>query len=109
VGTVPGYPQNEYVGDRLIIAQSDVLLQPLRRGPLRDVRIVLSNDVAVVERANITEPDNPLSIFDVAINEWKYSPGIYLGTSSARFRIGVAWRSDISSTPQFVVRLAEAF
>lgn len=109
VGTVAGYPQNEYWGDRLVVLGTEIIVHPLRHGPLRGLRLVIANDVAAVDRAHDRGNDDLLAIFDTPIAVWKYSPGVYIATSTARVRLGVAWRTDIASTPQFVIRLSQVF
>jgi hypothetical protein len=108
-GTLPGYPQNEYWGNRLILIQSDILFQPIESGFGRNLRIIVSNDVGAVTFADAVDRDNPAALGPGSISEWKYSPGIYLGSSAARFRIGVAWRTDVMEPPMFVMRLSEVF
>jgi hypothetical protein len=105
-GTLPGYPQNAYVGNRMMLLQSDLLFAPFS-GFMKDFRIILSNDFGVVATTGTTS--GLLEGFPDAISAWKYSPGIYLGSPAATFRIGAAWRTDVYEAPTFILRLAQRF
>jgi hypothetical protein len=105
-GTVPGYPQNEYVGNRMVLFQSDLLATPLPH-VLPGLRIILSNDLGAVAVADSAA--GLLEGFPGEARNYLYSPGIYLGTRTGTIRIGVAWRTDIAETPRFVIRLNERF
>jgi hypothetical protein len=109
VGTLPGYPQNEYTGNRLLLVQTELLVQPFASGVGRNIRIVLSNDVGAVSMADSTDRDNPLALGPASIGDWKYSPGIYIGSPAGHVLIGVAWRTDVMESPQFVMRFAQVF
>ena len=104
VGTVPGYPQNDYAGHHMYLLRTELLLRPLRRGPLRHICIAVTNDFAAVARA--TDASNTLSVASPSLRDWKYSPGIDIGTLDGRLRAGVAWRTDVAAMPTFVLRLS---
>jgi hypothetical protein len=105
-GTLPGYPQNAYVGNRMMLLQSDLLFAPFS-GFMKDFRIILSNDFGVVGTTGTTS--GLLGGFPDGISAWKYSPGIYIGSPAAAFRIGAAWRTDVYEAPTFVLRLGQQF
>ena len=107
-GTVPGYSQNEYRGNRMLLLQGELSVSPLPRiSLLRDLRLLLSNDFATVATAPLEA--GPLDGIVLRPSAWRYSPGIYLTSPASRWRIGVAWRTDRAATPRFIVRLAERF
>lgn len=108
-GTLPGYRDNEFSGNRLLLLNTDLLVQPISNGLGRNLRIILSNDFGVVSVAAPEDRENPLSLAPTSIEDWEYSPGLYLGSPAGRFRIGVAWRTDVMESPRFVLRLAEVF
>jgi hypothetical protein len=104
IGTLPGYPQNEYGGNRMLLLQTDLLIAPLESSNLR---LIISNDFGGVSSTSTTS--GILGGFPGDIGAFKYSPGIYLGTPTGWIRIGAAWRTDVSSPPRFVMRLAKPF
>jgi hypothetical protein len=103
-GTLPGYPQNAYEGDRMMLLQTELLVAPHKS--LRNLRIILSNDFGAVASV---PGEGLLSGIPTDPAHYLHSVGIYLGTPAARFRIGAAWRTDRSGPPTFVVRLAQRF
>jgi hypothetical protein len=105
-GTLPGYPQNAYVGNRMMLIQSDLLFAPFS-GLLKDFRIILSNDFGTVATTGTTS--GLFGGFPDGVSKWMYSPGIYVGSPAAAFRIGAAWRTDVYATPTFVMRLGQPF
>lgn len=103
-GTLPGFPQNAWGGNRLLLLQSDLLFSPI---PTLDLRVILENNFGYAAMA-----DSTAGIFDGLpgnLSAFKYSPGIYLGTATGRVRIGFAFRTDIFTDPVFVIRLAQPF
>jgi hypothetical protein len=105
-GTLPGFPQNQYIGNRMVLLQTDVLFSPFD-GLLRDIRIILSNDIGAVSTTGTTS--DLFGGFPDALSQFKYSTGIYLGPAAATSRIGVAWRTDVYAEPTFVIRLGQRF
>jgi hypothetical protein len=109
VGTLPGFPDNEFAGNRMLLVNTDLLFRPIASGIGRNLRIIVSNDAGAVSVAGPGDRDDPFTIGPASISDWKYSTGIYLGAPAARFRIGVAWRTDRMESPRFVMRLSETF
>ncbi len=103
-GTLPGYPQNAYDGDRLMLLQTELMIAPHRS--LRNLRLIFSNDFGAVASM---PGEGLLSGLPSDPTQFLYSTGFYLGTPAGRFRIGAAWRTDRASAPTFVVRLAQRF
>lgn len=103
-GTLPGFRQNEYQGNRMALLQSDVLIAPIRRLGLR---VIVSNDFATI--ATTGESSGLMAGFLDDVSDIKYSPGIYLGSSTGAFRIGYAFRTDVFADPRFIVRVAQPF
>jgi hypothetical protein len=106
LGTLPGFPQNIYQGNRMVLVQSDLLIAPLASVyALRDLRVILANDFGAVSNAL---PD--AGIFEgmpEGTGAYLYSPGIYLGSATGNFRIGYAFRTDRFEDPKLVVRLTQ--
>ncbi len=102
MGTLPGYPQNRFGGNRMLLIQTDLLI-----GPFGSLRIILENNVGAVTAA---APDEGLFAgLPEELSGFMYSPGIYLGSSTGSFRIGAAWRTDVFESPEFVVRFGQPF
>jgi hypothetical protein len=104
IGTLPGYPQNEYGGNRLLLLQTDLLFAPIES---ISTRIILSNDFGAIAMADTAA--GPLTGFPGDISSFKYSPGIYIGSATGTFRIGAAFRTDVMETPRFVLRFSQPF
>lgn len=104
-GTLPGFPQNAWGGNRLLLLQSDLLFAPI---PELGLRVILENNLGYTSTA-----DSAAGIFEGLLPEnissLQYSPGLYLGTATGRVRIGFAFRTDIFADPVFVIRLAQPF
>jgi hypothetical protein len=103
-GTLPGFEQNVYGGNRLILLQTDLILAPFRRFGLR---LIFENNFGAV--ATASPDDGALAGFPSGLGSFKYSTGIYIGTAAAKFRMGFAFRTDIFADPEFVVRIAQPF
>lgn len=101
IGTVPGYPQHQFAGNRMILLQTDLLV-----GITNGLRLIFENNVAAVNTAP-TE-SGLLSNFPSGTS-FLFSPGIYLGSPTGNFRIGASWRTDVFEAPEFVVRLSQPF
>ena len=100
IGTVPGYPQNHYAGNRMILLQTDLLV-----GIAPWLRLIVENNIAAVSAA--PAESGLLSDFPGEVAAFKFSPGIYLGSPTGSFRIGASWRTDVFEAPEFVVRLSQ--
>lgn len=102
LGTLPGYPQNRYIGNRMLLVQTDLLLKPFG-----GLRIIVENNFGAV---SITSPTSDLfGGFPDKLTRFMYSPGIYLGSATGAFRIGASWRTDIFEAPEFVMRFSQPF
>src|SRR5205085_11728423 len=73
-GTLPGYPQNEYGGNRMLLLQTDLLLNFIPGG---HGRIILSNDFGAVSTTGTGS--GIFGGFPKHISDFLYSPGIYVG------------------------------
>jgi len=103
-GTLPGFPQNIYGGNRLLLLQTDLLLSPF---PELGLRVILENNFGYTGMADSSA--GPLDGFGGDLTAFNYSIGAYLGTAAGRFRIGFAFRTDIFADPVFVIRLGQPF
>jgi len=108
LGTLPGYPQNAYEGNRMVLVQTELLVAPATGvRALRDLRVIIANDIGAVATA---APDaSPLSMLPTAPRAYLYAPGIFLGSATGAFRIGCAFRTDRSAGPELVVRLTRPY
>ncbi|MEO5931241.1 MAG: hypothetical protein ABIR47_15010 [Candidatus Kapaibacterium sp.] len=107
-GTLPGYPQNAYEGNRMALLQTDLLIAPFARVRfLHDLRVIVSNDFGAVSMADSTA--GPFTGIPTDPALFLYSPGIYVGTPAGQFRIGFAFRTDIFRDPRLVIRLNQVF
>ncbi|MBS1910995.1 MAG: hypothetical protein JST22_03330 [Bacteroidetes bacterium] len=104
LGTLPGFPQNIYAGNRLMLVQTDLLFAPF---PKLGLRVIVSNDFAGVSMA--ASDAGLLAGFPSSISDIKYSPGIYLGSATGAFRIGYAFRTDVFEDPRLVIRVSRPF
>ncbi len=103
-GTIPGYPQNAYVGNRMLLLAGDLLIAPIKG---LGVRLILSNDFA---SATTTGAGSGLAAgFLNDISDLKYSPSIYIGSAGGTFRAGFAFRTDVFEDPRFILRLSRPF
>jgi len=102
LGTLPGYPQNRYVGNRMLLVQTDLLLKPFG-----DLRIIFENNFGAV--SNTATTSELFGGFPEKLGDFMYSPGIYLGSATGSFRIGASWRTDIFESPEFVIRFSQPF
>ncbi len=104
LGTLPGFPQNRYEGNRLLLLQSDLLFAPITS---LGFRLILENAIGYVG----TAPPSAAALtgFPAELVQLCYAPGIYIGSATGRFRAGIAFRTDIMADPEVVVRLSEPF
>ncbi len=108
LGTLPGYPQNAYEGNRMVLLQTELLVAPAGSvRPLRDLRMILSNDIGAV--ATAATDASLLSMIPGTARAYHYAPGIFLGSATGAFRIGCAFRTDRSADPELVVRLTRPY
>lgn len=107
-GSLPGYPQNEFRGNRMVLLQTDLLFSPFAlltsATYLKMLRIIFSNDIGGVSAVSGSNP--LLTGFPSRIQEIHYSPGVYVGTATGVLRLGIAWRTDVGRAPVVVLRLA---
>ncbi|MDB5036183.1 MAG: hypothetical protein JWQ98_3424 [Chlorobi bacterium] len=107
-GTLPGYPQNAYQGNRMALLQTDLLIAPFADSRfLHNLRVIFSNDFGAVTTADSAA--GPLAGIPTDPALFLYSPGIYVGTPAGQFRIGYAFRTDIFRDPRLIIRLNQVF
>lgn len=102
-GTIPGYDQNAYGGNRLLLLQTDLIV---RIYPRVAFCLIFENNIGGV---TMTSPDDGALAAFPELSALKYSTGIYLGFPTGSFRAGFAFRTDIFADPEFVVRLSRPF
>lgn len=110
--TLNAFPYKEFTGNRLVLFNGELLLNPelFKRSnffPLNTVTLILFGDVGEVQdagQAGLTDGWNL-----VTLSQLKSDYGIGLGSGSGSFRIFLAWRTDISASPTFGVRIARPF
>lgn len=110
--TLNAFPYKEFSGNRLALFNAELLLSPelfKRSGffPLNTVTLILFGDVGEVQNAGTVGMTRGWDL--MTLNGLKSDYGIGLGNGSGSFRIFLAWRTDISTSPTFGIRLARPF
>lgn len=103
-GALEGFPQNAYGGNRLALFQTDLIFHPISKLP---VCVIFQNDFGRVAISDTSAPVTDALLGKLA--SYKYSTGVYIGSPTGLFRLGVAWRTDVYAVPKFVLRFAERF
>lgn len=110
--TLNAFPYKEFTGNRLALFNIELLFNPelFKRSnffPLNTVTLILFSDVGEVQSAGdvgLTQGWNLMRL-----GEMKSDYGVGLGNGSGSFRIFLAWRTDISTSPTFGIRIARPF
>lgn len=111
--TLNAYRYKEFSGNRLILLNAELLFSPRlfessEFFPINTFSLILFSDVGEVQEA-----DPSASISSgwglMTANNLKSDFGVGLGSGNGAFRIFVAWRTDVASSPTFGILIARPF
>ncbi len=110
--TLNAFPYKEFSGNRLLLCNFELLLSPdlFRRTsifPLNTVTLILFGDAGEVHDAGAAGIASGWDF--VKLSTLKSDYGVGVGNGSGSFRIFLAWRTDISASPTFGVRVSRPF
>ncbi len=111
--TLNAFPYKEFIGNRLFLFNYEFLFSPSlfkhsHLFPLNTVALILFGDVGQV--ANATSSTGMASGWDtMKLEGFKSDYGIGLGSGDGAFCVFLAWRTDVSTSPTFGIRLARPF
>ncbi len=110
--TLNAFPYKEFTGNRLVLFNAEVLFNPelFKRSsffPLNTVTLILFGDVGEAQAAGNVGMTSGWNL--ITMNGLKSDYGVGLGNGSGSFRIFLAWRTDISASPTFGIRIARPF
>lgn len=110
--TLNAFPYKEFNGNRLVLLNAEILFNPelFKRSsffPLNTVTLILFGDVGEVKDAGSVGMTSGWNL--VKMSDLKSDYGVGLGNGSGSFRIFLAWRTDISASPTFGIRIARPF
>ncbi len=110
--TLNAFPYKEFTGNRLALFNIELLLSPelFKRSnffPLNTVTLILFSDVGEVQNAGNVGLSEGWKL--MRMSEMKSDYGVGFGNGSGSFRIFLAWRTDISASPTFGIRVARPF
>ncbi len=110
--TLNAFPYKEFTGNRLVLFNAELLLSPelFKRShlfPLNTVTLILFSDVGEMQDAGTVGMTNGWQL--MTLGGLKSDYGVGLGNGSGSFRIFLAWRTDISASPTFGIRIARPF
>jgi hypothetical protein len=111
--TLNAFPYKEFSGNRLLLGNLELLLSPemFKHSvffPLNTFAILLIADAGEVQNAGAFVGIGG-GWKTMRVSYLKSDYGVGIGSSDGNFRIFVAWRSDIATSPIFGVRLARPF
>ena len=127
ISTLPGYRYKEFSGSHVALANVElIIMNPIdgnskgwAKWALDGINLILFSDFGVTNTPTYSRfrDQAPVSMnasFDEGItslknNQVKSDIGFALGSSDGDFRIGMAWRLDKSSSPNFILRFTRPF
>jgi Omp85 superfamily domain len=106
------FPYKEFSGNRLLLCNLEFLFNPelFKHSaffPLNTVTLILFGDVGQVQDAGSAAIADGWQLMNS--KDFKSDFGVGLGNGSGSFRIYLAWRTDISASPTFGIRVARPF
>jgi len=108
--TLNAFHYKEFSGNRMLLFNMEVLLSPhlFDQFPLNLATLILFTDIGQVTQ---TSADNGIleGWNSIKGNGFKSDLGVGVGNSDGSWRVFVSWRTDVSSTPVFGVRLSRPF
>ncbi len=113
LNTLNAFRVDEFNGNRLLLLNAELLFSPqlFKHSdffPLNTFSFILFGDVGQVGDANSS--DGLMSGWNLmTVHDFKSDFGVGLGSGNGDFRIFVAWRTDIASSPNFGILVARPF
>lgn len=124
ISTLPGYRYKEFAGTHAALLNAELILRSHLSddatgwisGLLSAVNLILFYDAGAVNAGQTMISDDFRNgalharfSNDFSFSEWKTDAGVAIGSADGDFRIGLAWRLDRSSDPNFILRFSRPF
>ncbi len=110
--SLSAFTYKEFSGNRLLLFNAEMLFSPelFRHSsffPLNTVTLILFGDVGQVQAAGSVGLTSGWDLINS--HDFKSDFGVGLGNGSGSVRIFLAWRTDISASPTFGIRITRPF
>ncbi len=124
ISTLPGYRYKEFAGTHAALMNAELILHSNLSDDatgwvsslLSTVNLILFYDAGAVNGGTTMISDdyrngalNARFSNDYSFGDWKTDAGVAIGSADGDFRIGLAWRLDRSSDPNFILRFSRPF